>query len=360
MYIKPVDFFHTGFPISPITGSFFPPASVISFRVLFFCGTLLLFLTALFDYGVILCNFVVDNETQIQNVDFMGKFINPFTDYGWKILFGEEASKSILIEFLNDLLEGERNVKDIKYLKTETLPENTFGRGVIFDVLCISNSGEEFIVEMQNKSQLYVKDRFVYYMARAIDKQGVKGNDWKFALRPVYGVFLLNFTLDDNPCLRTDIGLVNMASGALFSDRLRMIFLQLPLFTKKEEECETNLDKWFYILTRMDTLERMPWKAQKAAFEKLMERAEISNFTPEERAQYEAQLDAYRVMTSAMEKSKLEGFQEGIQKGKLEGITAGEKKKAREIAAALKQRGFDTAAIAEISGLNTEEIEQLE
>lgn len=110
----------------------------------------------------------------------------------------------------------------------------------------------------------------------------------------------------------------------------------------------------------MDTLERMPWKAQKAAFEKLMERAEISNFTPEERAQYEAQLDAYRVMTSAMEKSKLEGFQEGIQKGKLEGITAGEKKKAREIAAALKQRGFDTAAIAEISGLNTEEIEQLE
>lgn len=114
----------------------------------------------------------------------------------------------------------------------------------------------------------------------------------------------------------------------------------------------------------MDTLERMPWKAQKAAFEKLMERAEISNFTPEERAQYEAQLDAYRVMTSAMEKSKLEGkqegFQEGIQKGKLEGITAGEKKKAREIAATLKQRGFDTAAIAEISGLTTEEIEQLE
>lgn len=106
----------------------------------------------------------------------------------------------------------------------------------------------------------------------------------------------------------------------------------------------------------MDTLERMPWKAQKAAFEKLMERAGISNFTPEERAQYEAQLDAYRVMTSAMEKSKLEGKLEGFQ----EGITEGEKKKALQIAATLKKRGFDTAAIVEISGLHAEEIEQLE
>lgn len=78
----------------------------------------------------------------------MGKFINPFTDYGWKHIFGEESSKSILIDFLNDLLEGERSIEDIKYLKNEALPENAFGRGVIFDVLCISRSGEEFIVEM--------------------------------------------------------------------------------------------------------------------------------------------------------------------------------------------------------------------
>ena len=243
------------------------------------------------------------------------------------------------------------------------MPENAFGRGVIFDVLCISRSGEEFIVEMQNKAQLYVKDRFVYYMARAIDRQGVKGNDWKFDLRPVYGVFLLNFKLKDNPAFRTDIGLVDMASGALFSDRMRMIFLQLPLFTKREEECVTNLEKWFYILTRMDTLERMPWQAQKAAFEKLMERAEVANFTPEERAQYEAQLDAYRVMTSAMEKSKLDGKEEGFHQGKQaglqEGLQKGVLKGKLEIAATLKHRGLDTASIAEISGLTQEEIETL-
>lgn len=112
---------------------------------------------------------------------------------------------------------------------------------------------------------------------------------------------------------------------------------------------------WGNIVTRMDTLERMPWKAQKAAFEKLMERAETANFTPEEQARYEAQLDAYRVMNSAMEKSK----QEGKEEGKEEGIREGEKKKALEIALALKQRGLDVVSIAEISGLSVTEIENL-
>lgn len=105
------------------------------------------------------------------------------------------------------------------------------------------------------------------------------------------------------------------------------------------------------IVTRMDTLERMPWKAQKAAFEKLMERAETANFTFEEQARYEAQLDAYRVMNSAMEKSKQEGKEVGIREG--------EKQKALEIACALKQRGLDAVSIAEISGLSVTEVENL-
>ena len=274
----------------------------------------------------------------------MGRFVNPFTDYGWKLLFGEEASKSILIEFLNDLLEGERHILNLKYLKTEELPENIYGRGVIFDILCESDTGEKFIVELQNKAQLFIKDRFIFYMSRAISKQGIKGKNWDFSLYPVYGIFLLNFTLPEGKaCLRTDVAYLDMVSKELFSDRSRMIFLQLPYFTKSEEECITNMDKWFYILTRMDTLERIPWKAQKAAFEKLMERAETANFTPEEQAQYEAQLDAYRVMNSAMAQSKLEGTIEG----------------KKEMAQRLKELGIDLSVISQSSGLTIDEIKKL-
>ena len=44
-----------------------------------------------------------------------GKFINPFTDFGFKKLFGEEANKDILMDFLNELLrEEEGEIKPAK------------------------------------------------------------------------------------------------------------------------------------------------------------------------------------------------------------------------------------------------------
>jgi hypothetical protein len=49
----------------------------------------------------------------------MGKFINPFTDIGFKIIFGQEFSKSRLLDFLNTLLEGERTITDLKFLDKE-------------------------------------------------------------------------------------------------------------------------------------------------------------------------------------------------------------------------------------------------
>jgi len=63
----------------------------------------------------------------------MGKFINPFTDLGFKKLFGTEVNKELLIEFLNDLLEGERSVTDVTFLNKEIMPESISGRVVIFE-----------------------------------------------------------------------------------------------------------------------------------------------------------------------------------------------------------------------------------
>ena len=58
----------------------------------------------------------------------MGKFINPFTDFGFKHIFGREMDKDILIEFLNDLLEGEHTITDLRIMNNERLPETEQGR----------------------------------------------------------------------------------------------------------------------------------------------------------------------------------------------------------------------------------------
>ena len=43
----------------------------------------------------------------------MSRFVNPFTDLGFKVIFGQPASKGLLITLLNELLAGEHHIEDL-------------------------------------------------------------------------------------------------------------------------------------------------------------------------------------------------------------------------------------------------------
>ena len=118
----------------------------------------------------------------------MGKFINPFTDFGFKHIFGREMDKDILIEFLNDLLEGEYTIMDLRIMNNERLPETEQGRKVIFDIHCETDKGERIIIEMQNREQPHFKDRAFILPLALGGGTGIKGT-WDYELAAVYGVF---------------------------------------------------------------------------------------------------------------------------------------------------------------------------
>ena len=40
----------------------------------------------------------------------ISKYVNPFTDFGFKKIFGEEGSKFLLMDFLNTLLPEENKI----------------------------------------------------------------------------------------------------------------------------------------------------------------------------------------------------------------------------------------------------------
>ncbi|MDR0895807.1 MAG: Rpn family recombination-promoting nuclease/putative transposase, partial [Prevotellaceae bacterium] len=177
----------------------------------------------------------------------MGKFINPFTDFGFKLIFGQELTKDLLIDFLNDLLEGERVIVDIIFLNNEQLPTIAEERAAIYDVYCRTDNGEYIIVEMQYRWHPHFKDRALYYTSRAIQGQGVKGIGWDFELAPVYGIFFMNFA-DEFTKLRTDAIVTDRDTGELLTNKLRLTYLSMPFFTKTEEECDTNFERWIYVL----------------------------------------------------------------------------------------------------------------
>lgn len=274
----------------------------------------------------------------------MSKFINPFTDIGFKRIFGQEISKPVLLAFLNSLLEGERRIIDLKFLDKEQLGLSDGDRSLIYDVYCETETGEHIIVEMQYKYQPYFKERSIYYTARSIVEQGERGSQWKYDIKAVYLVAFLNFKISDiSQDFRTDVALMDMEHHTVFSDKVRLVYLQLPYFTKEPDDCETVFEKIIYVLKHMDILERMPWMAQNAVFQRLSEIAEVSSLTKEERVKYDAGLKAYRDTIAVMEGQ----YELGMEKGIL--ITA---KK-------LKQMGLSVEDIKNATGLSAEEIEAL-
>ena len=78
------------------------------------------------------------------------RYINPYTDFGFKKLFGTEMNKDLLISFLNALFNGRKQeITDVQYLNAEQLGEGYGDRRAVFDVYCMTSDGSRFIVEMQ-------------------------------------------------------------------------------------------------------------------------------------------------------------------------------------------------------------------
>jgi predicted transposase/invertase (TIGR01784 family) len=292
------------------------------------------------------------------------QFINPFTDMGFKKIFGQEITKDLLIDFLNDLLIGEREITDIQFLDKEQLGVTEEDRSLIYDVYCETVTGEKIIVEMQNKSQPFFKDRALYYLSNAIARQGEKGTTWKYEVKAVYGVFFMNFHLEQGvEAMRRDIILANKETHKLFSDKMRFIFLELPSFKKEEEECDNDFERWIYVLKNMETLNRLPFKAQKSVFKKLEQIVDIASMSKADRIKYDESIKKYRdtlaVMSGQWLEGKAEGLQEGEAKGLLKGKAEGLQEGIAKVAKNMKAMKMSDKQIAAATGLSEEVIKSL-
>ena len=99
------------------------------------------------------------------------KYINPFTDFGFKRLFGEEGNKDLLIDFLNELVLPIHRIVDLTFKNVERLAEIKEHRKAVHDIFCTNQKGEKFIIEMQKAYQKFFKDRMIFYSTFPIREQ---------------------------------------------------------------------------------------------------------------------------------------------------------------------------------------------
>ncbi|MCR5575282.1 MAG: Rpn family recombination-promoting nuclease/putative transposase [Bacteroidaceae bacterium] len=283
------------------------------------------------------------------------KFISPFPDEGFKRIFGNEEKKSVMISFLNTMINGDAPIVDITYMDKEQTAEEEDGKTVIYDLYCKTDDGRHVIVEMQNSDQSFFKNRTIYYAARSIGKQGKKGK-WRYNLKAVYVIALMNFTQKEiSDRVRTEAMLMDIETKQLFSDLVHFIYIQLPLFKKTEAECENDFDYWTYILNNMEKLDKMPFTDKNPVFIDLMDMASYQGLTEEEQWAYDKSLmrmwDANACLEDAEEKGMIKGREQGMQQGMQQGKL--------ETAANLKKMGIPMDTIIAATGLTQEQVEAL-
>ena len=268
--------------------------------------------------------------------EFVEKYINPFTDFGFKKIFGQEYNKDLLLDFLNTiLLRGNDPIKEIKYKPTEQYTFTLEDRKSVFDIFCESESGERFIVEMQKNKQTHFLDRTVYYSTLPIIDQAQKGVEWDYKLSAVYVVAVMDFNLNidgiHDGCLH-HVKLVELESNKVFHDKLTFVYIEMPKFIKKLEELENNIDKWLFVLKNISNLQELPDKLRNRIFEKLFKVAEIAKYTHEEWMAYQMSLKDYRDNRAAIKTAIEEGRKEErkIQEAKIKQIEENHNKELKE------------------------------
>ena len=286
------------------------------------------------------------------------RFIDPMVDWSFKRIFGSEVNKDILIEFLKVIFPN-LGITDISYIPTEQLGIMEEDRKAVFDVLCRTTDGKEFLVEMQRGAQRHFFERALFYTSFPIMKQGRKslaeeekkedgGKPWNFRLDGVFFLGVLNFKYEEDELTEHRYRLREATTGKLMTDKLEFVFVEVAKFDKGESELETDLDRWLYMLKNLSGLLERPAALRDRIFGRIFDVAEFASLDDDDKKKYINAMNTERDTYNQIEYAREQGMEKGIQQGVARGKT--------EDAMKMLELGIPVETIAAVTGFSEEEI----
>ena len=303
------------------------------------------------------------------------RYIDPMVDWSFKRLFGSEVNKDILIEFLK-VIFPEHEIEDITYIPAEQLGIMEDDRKAVFDVICRTKEGKDFLVEMQYAPQEHFFERALYYTSFPIMKQGKKAqrdeetgirNEWNYELDGVYFLGVLNFRYEEDELIEHRYLLREATTGKTMTDKLKFVFVEVEKFNKSEDELTTDFDKWLFILKNLSKLLERPAALRDKIFSRLFDVAEYASLDNIDKQNYVKAMTTARDTHNQIEYAKKTGLEEGLvkgfEKGRAEGLEEGLEKGREDakqlIAINFLKLGTPSEVVAKATGLSLEEITKL-
>lgn len=290
----------------------------------------------------------------------LGTFINLMTDFGFKRVFGSVEFKSILIRFLNVLFSKEGvEVNDVMFHDKEVLPPDSDGKRIVYDVYCTSLGHRgHFILEMQQLYHADFEKRAMYYLAKAVSSQGIRGSKYDYI--PVYGIFFVDFQLSHlQRRLLHNFQMMESQTHEIFSNIMRLMIVCLKEAKPSWDECTTDLEKTTFLLKNMHLMDKNSKAYMSGEYYDMFEAAEIGSLAAEDVVAYSQSKRAFddRILyrEAALEEGEKHGFERGRMEGRMEGLIegkeAGWKEACEEKAAMMLKAGIDPELVKQIMGV---------
>ena len=283
----------------------------------------------------------------------------------FKLVFGRESSKGIMIEFLN-LIIDDRTIVDLDFMDKEMKTVDRDKKNSTYDMFCRTEDGSRIIVEVQRRKQPFYPERTLYYSTFQIQNQVDAGAD-NYDFLPVYIINILNFNLDVNKYnskVKTTYRIYEKEEHALLTDRLTFVFIELKKFNKSIEDIGDNLlDGIYYCLKHMPSLNERPTNFRQDIFKRIFEISELVNMDPATRHKVIEKMTTERDLRNQMAWARKEAIEEGLaegrEKGIIEGRAEGITQARQEMAEKLLAKGMSIDDIADVTGISPEEIRKI-
>ncbi len=284
------------------------------------------------------------------------KFLDVKTDFAFKKVFGSEDSKDILINFLNTVIVFENNqkIQSLTIVDPYNIPMLKGMKDTYVDVKAELDNKKHVIIEMQVLNHEGFEKRILYNAAKKYSTQLKKGAGYQL-LNPVIALTITDFDLfPDQKDLISHYKLLEKKHLIEYSDDIELIFIELPKFTKTEEELNSIQDKWLYFIKNAGSLEYVPKNLSKE-IEKAYQIANEANFSEEELELQHKKRDWIYIQKSSIELAS----KEGREKGREEGREEGRLEEKKQIVINMHQAGVDISLISQITGFSADEIKEL-
>ena len=297
------------------------------------------------------------------------KYADLLDDEVFKLVFGRESTKDVMIEFLNQVIT-DRKIVDLEFIDKEMHPIERDAKGTVYDMFCKTDDGSRIIVEVQRRKQPFYPERALYYSTFQIQRQVESGAEY-YDFLPVYVVSILNFRMDntsENTNVKSVYRIYEETTHRLLTNRITFIFLELEKFQKTLEELDGDiLEGMYFCFKNMTNLDERPDILKHSVFGKIFEVSELLNMDNVTRSKVLDKMTTERdlrnqmryfketTLAEGMAQGMAEGMAQGMAQGMAEGMAQGMAQGRAETVKQMLAAGISAETIANALGISVEE-----